>query len=52
MAVRKKDVFPLLPQTGLHLEQALLTYLPFSARGGDFIGQASAVSFRRNALRS
>ncbi|MFC1657396.1 hypothetical protein ACFL2P_02355 [Candidatus Moduliflexota bacterium] len=51
MAVRKKDVFPLLPQAGLRLQQALLTYLPFSARGGDFIGQTSGVSFRRNALR-
>jgi len=51
MAVKKEKIFPLLPDVGMKLKNAVLVYIPFTVRGNEFIQTQMQFSIQRNALR-
>lgn len=51
LAVAKKNVFSILPDLEIKLQNALLVFLPFHERGSEFIQAQMNISIQRTAVR-
>jgi exodeoxyribonuclease VII large subunit len=51
LAADKKNVLPKLGQIGIAMKEAILVYVPFRARGGEFIQPQIPLAIQRKALQ-
>lgn len=51
MAASKKKMAQILPDSTFELKDSSLNYVPFMARGSDYVYAGSGLSINRNALK-
>jgi hypothetical protein len=51
MAADKRTVLPKLSEIGIAMEEAMLVYVPFRARGGELIQPLIPLGIQRKALQ-
>ncbi len=51
MAASKRKMAQILPDSTIEMKDSSLNYVPFMARGSDYVYAGSGLSINRNALK-